>query len=62
MLSFERAFFKIWNLELDDYRVRIEEDDLVLSLEPLSKDFTHFEKIWVMITELEWRKMMCTLD
>jgi hypothetical protein len=29
----------------------MEEDDLYPPLESLSEDFTHFEIIWVMITE-----------
>jgi hypothetical protein len=35
--------FQIWNLELDDYRVRMEEDVLYPPIESLSEYFTHFE-------------------
>ncbi len=45
----------------DDYRVRMEEDDLYPPLESLSEDFTHFEIIRVMVTEKEWSKMISTL-
>ncbi len=45
----------------DDYIVRMEEDDPYPPLEPLSKDFTNYENIWVVITESECRKMICTL-
>ncbi len=37
-----KGTFQIWNLEMDEYRVRIEKDDLYPPQESLFKDFTHF--------------------